>query len=65
MRWNALPPTLVLSCKTSDDPDFVGKTLEVKLTQLDDDTLAYQFPGYRPAGEPPNAGMHRYKRVKK
>ena len=65
VRWNALPPTLVLSCKTSDDPDLVGKTSEVKLTQLDDQTLAYQFPGYRPPGEPPNPATHRYKRVKK
>ena len=56
VRWNALPPTLVLTCKTSNDPDFVGKTWEVKLTQLDDEILAYQFPW---------GGMHRYKRVKK
>ena len=56
---------LVLTCKTSDDPDLVGKTSEVKLTQLDDETLAYQFPGYQPPGEPLNPGMHRYKRLKK
>ena len=61
VRWNALPPTLVLTCKTSNDPDFVGKTSEVKLTQLDDETLAYEFPG----GPNPGVGMHRYKRVKK
>ena len=61
VRWNALPPTLVLSCKTSDDPDLVGKTSEVKLTQLDDETLAYQFPG----GPNPGVGTHRYKRLKK
>ncbi len=56
VRWNALPPTLVLACKTSNDPDFVGKTWEFKLTQLDDETLVCQFPG---------GGTHRYKRVKK
>jgi hypothetical protein len=60
VRWNALPPTLVLTCKASNDPDFVGKTFEVKVTQLDDETLAYQFPV-----EPNNPGMHRYKRAKK
>jgi hypothetical protein len=56
VRWDALPPTLVLSCRTSDDPDSLGKTSEVKLIQLDDEVLAYQYPGQRPA---------RYTRVKK
>jgi hypothetical protein len=65
VRWDALPPILALSCTTSDDPDFVGKTSEYKLTRLDDTTLTYQFPGYRPPGEPNNPGEHRYKRVKK
>src|SRR6266478_533096 len=36
LRLDAIPPTLVLSCKTSSDPDRVGKTVEVKLVQLDD-----------------------------
>src|SRR5688572_15991318 len=44
VRWNSLPPTLVRTCKTSDDPDLVGKTWEVKLVQLDDEALAYQHP---------------------
>jgi RNA polymerase sigma factor (sigma-70 family) len=44
VRWNALPPTLALTCKTSDRPDFVGRTLEVKLIHLDDQALVYQFP---------------------
>ena len=58
VRWDALPPTLVLSCKTSDDPGSVGKTSEVKLIQLNDEILAYQYPcpGQRP---------RRYTRVKK
>jgi hypothetical protein len=47
VRWDALPPTLVLSCRTSDDPDAVGKTSEVKLIQLDDKVLTYQYPGQR------------------
>lgn len=65
VRWDALPPTLVMSCNASNDADFVGRTWEFKVTRLDDENLAYQFPGYQPPGEPPNPGMHRYKRVKK
>ena len=44
VRWNALPPTLSMTCEASDEPNFVGKTSEFKLTQLDDDTLAYERP---------------------
>jgi len=40
LRWDALPPTLVLTCKISEIPDEVGKTTEVKLIQLDDQGLA-------------------------
>jgi hypothetical protein len=58
VRWNALPPTLVLTRKTSDAPDRIkiGETLEVKLIQLDDEELAYQYPGEQPT---------RYTRVQK
>src|SRR5262245_14852754 len=42
VRWDALPPTLVLTCKTSEVEDEVGKTTEVKLVRLDDDNLAVQ-----------------------
>lgn len=53
LRWDALPPTLVLTCKTSDfkkkDPtrpeyEYLGKALELKLLELDSDTLVYRFP---------------------
>jgi hypothetical protein len=46
VRWNALPPTLVLTIKTSDAPERmkVGETWEVKLIQLDDESLAYEWP---------------------
>jgi len=46
VRWNALPPTLVLACQTSDAVDRfkAGETLEVKLVELNDDALAYQYP---------------------
>jgi hypothetical protein len=32
VRWDALPPTLVLTCKTAQIPDQVGEATEVKLT---------------------------------
>lgn len=41
----ALPPTLLLSCKTSNNPDLRGKTEELKLLRLDDAVLEYQHPG--------------------
>jgi len=56
VRWDALPPTLVLTCKTSEIPDEVGKTTEVKLIQLDDESLAVKHA---------NPDVDRYARVKK
>lgn len=50
VRWDALPLTLVRTCKASDDPDLVGKTWEVKLVELDDEALAYQYPDQYPKG---------------
>ena len=55
VRWDALPPTLVRTCKTSDDPDLVGKTWDVNLVQLDDKALACDEGG----GYPP----HRFTRL--
>jgi hypothetical protein len=58
IRWDALPPTLVLTCKTSDftqkDPtrpeyEQLGKALELKLVELSDQSFAYQLP--RVAGD--------------
>jgi uncharacterized protein (TIGR03067 family) len=45
VRWDALPPTLVLTCKASDYAGFVGKTEEVHLVQLNGEALTYQYPG--------------------
>jgi uncharacterized protein (TIGR03067 family) len=45
LRWHALPPTLVLTCKTSDYSGYVGEIEEVKLVQLDNEALALQYPG--------------------
>jgi hypothetical protein len=53
LRWDALPPTLVVTCKTSDfkknDPtgpewEYLGKPLELKLLELNSDVLVYRFP---------------------
>jgi hypothetical protein len=55
IRWDALPPTLVLTCKTSDfkrkDPsrseyEYLGKALELKLLELNRDTFVYRLPNY-------------------
>ena len=45
VRWDALPPTLVLTCKDADDPRYIGTTEAVKLVQLDDAALAWQRAG--------------------
>jgi hypothetical protein len=51
IRWDALPPTLLLTFKTSDfkrtypgEPEYkyVGKTVEAKLLELDDKALAFR-----------------------
>jgi hypothetical protein len=51
IRWDALPPTLLLACTTSDfkkkDPsreDFAGKTVELRLVELNSDAFAYRYP---------------------
>src|SRR5262249_48296356 len=43
VRWDALPPTLVLTCKTSRVPGQAGKTTEVKIIKLDDRNLAIEY----------------------
>jgi len=51
VRWDALPPTLARTCKTSDDPHLVGRMWDAKIVQLDDKGLAYQYDearGYSP-----------------
>jgi hypothetical protein len=59
VRWDALPPTLVLTCKTSEIPEVVGKTTEVKLINLDDKSLTIDYVNQNssPSGQ--------YTRVKK
>jgi hypothetical protein len=59
VRWDALPATLVLTCKTSEIPDEVGKSTEVKLIKLDDKSLAIEYANQN--GSPSG----HYTRVKK
>ena len=58
VRWDALPPTLVMTCKDSGIPEEVGTVREVKLIKLDDNGLAIKYAN--PNGSPPG----HYKRVK-
>jgi hypothetical protein len=53
IRWDALPPTLVITATTSDfttknggraEYEFLNKPLEYKLVQLDEKTISYQTP---------------------
>jgi hypothetical protein len=53
LRWDALPPTLLLTFKTSNfkktypnEPEYkyVGKTVEAKVLELSDHALAFKAP---------------------
>jgi hypothetical protein len=55
IRWDALPPTLVLIAKTSDfttkpgagnrqEYEYLNKPLEVKLLELNDKSFRYKYP---------------------
>jgi hypothetical protein len=48
VRWDALPPTLILTCTDSDDPRRIGTKEAVKVTRQDDAALAFQSPGGGP-----------------
>jgi len=43
VTWDALPPTLVLACKTSDAPGSAGKTFSLKLIKLDKEGLVIGY----------------------
>ena len=53
VRWDALPPTLVLTCKTLEIPEELTK---LRLIRLDDETLEAKYN---------KQDAHRYARVKK
>ena len=57
VRWDALPPTLVLTCTDADWAGEIGTVREVKVVQLDASALSYQWPGL--------AEPARYSRPKK
>jgi hypothetical protein len=50
VRWDALPPTLIRTCKTSDDPEMVDKSWEVKLIHLEANAFGCQYPHQYPKG---------------
>lgn len=45
LRWDALPPTLVMTCKESNDPSSfpAGKVWELKVVRLDAHIFEYAF----------------------
>jgi len=54
IRWDALPPTLLVTCKTSDfkkkvpdraEYESLGKSREFKLLELNDKSLTYRWGG--------------------
>lgn len=55
--WDALPPTLLMTCNTSDDPALVGTKDVVKLIKLDDKELVVSYPS--------RDSKRQYLRVKK
>lgn len=57
MKWDALPPTLVLTCKNSTDPDIVGKEWSFKVVELDEGRLACKWPA--------GGGTAQFSRAKK
>jgi hypothetical protein len=48
VRAGTRPPTLVLTCGTSDDPDDVYKVAELQIVKLDDTSLVYAPKGAKP-----------------
>ncbi len=58
-RWDALPPTLVLTCKSSSDKEYVGKVWEAKVAGLNADALTIAWDS---ATE--GKAASRYERVK-
>jgi len=57
IRWNALPPTLVLACKASDDPTLAGTTEQSKLIELNDEAFSVRYSRHE--------SLYRYVRANK
>jgi len=60
IRWDALPPTLVLKCKESSHKEYVGRAWEMKVPQLDGESLSLAFNSATEGKE-----TIKYTRVKK
>jgi hypothetical protein len=45
VRWDALPPTLILTCTDADWAGVIGKKQELKVVRLDDAALCYLHAG--------------------
>lgn len=43
VRWDALPPTLVLTCKESAFDEDIGKDTKLKLLELNDAILTLEY----------------------
>jgi hypothetical protein len=56
VRWNALPPTMILTCTSASADVFVGNKLEVKVIHLDEKVLNFQAS---------DEGITQFKRIKK
>ena len=56
VRRDALPATLVLTCKTSEIPELVGKATELKVIKLNDKNLDVEYA---------SQNVRHYTRVKK
>jgi hypothetical protein len=48
VRWDALPPTLVLTCEDSTDPGKIGRR-EAKVEGLNDESLVLAHPKAAPS----------------
>jgi hypothetical protein len=59
VQWDALPPTLVLTCKESKIKENVGKAMKLEILKLNDKQLKVGYGGRN--GSPPG----EYTRAKK
>jgi hypothetical protein len=55
LRWDALRPLLIVSCKTWSDPREASQIWDMNVLQLNDDALVFKSPRF---------GMPRYSRVR-
>lgn len=45
LKWDALSPTLLLTCDESDGERHVGKTWDMKVIRLDDEAMHWESGG--------------------